>query len=152
MLANGGGQDVVITLIYFRLKDWAKKVRPYQKFTFVLLRDMFLPSFHGRGIRKKILSPHEVSECLTFVSSWGLRIFSCPTIVTRRLNTSSSISFPSSKLTIFLILFTKHIVIVFQIMDPNTWPNGCSLSWDASVQCALELYSTPWKKSNKRSK
>ena len=24
MLANGGGQDVVITFIYFRLKDWAK--------------------------------------------------------------------------------------------------------------------------------
>ena len=84
MLANGGGQDVVITFIYFRLKDWAEKVRPYQKFIFVLLRGMFLPSFHERGIRKKILSPHEASECLRFVSSWGIRIFSCPTIVTRR--------------------------------------------------------------------
>ena len=65
----------MITLIYFILKDWAKKVRPYQKFIFVLLRDMFLPSFHERGIRKKILSLHEVSECLRFVSSWGIRIF-----------------------------------------------------------------------------
>ena len=49
------------------------------------------------------------SEGLEFNSFWGLRIFLCPTLVTRR-KTSFSISLPSSKLTISLILFTYGFV------------------------------------------
>ena len=49
----------------------------------------------------KILSPHEESnsEGLRFDSSWGLRIFICPTLVTRR-KTSFLIPYRAQKLTI----------------------------------------------------
>ena len=43
------------------------------------------------------------SEDMRFDFSWGLRNFLCPTLVTRR-KTSFSVSLPSSKLTIPLIL------------------------------------------------
>ena len=55
------------------------------------------------------------SEGPSFNSSWGLRIFSLSTFMTRQ-KTSSSIFSPSSKLTISLILFTSWMILAFWLV------------------------------------
>ena len=57
------------------------------------------------------------SKGLRFDSSWGLRICLCPTVVTRRK--TSSISLPSSKVTISLILFTN--MVLSTLLIPAVW-------------------------------
>ena len=52
------------------------------------------------------------SEGLRFDSSWGLRFFLCPTLVTRR-KTSFFISLPSSRFTITLISIYKQNMFMF---------------------------------------
>ena len=68
----------------------------------VVNRGSCFSSYHERGIKdKKQLSPHEESNLMK-----TRNFFLCPMLVTRR-KTSSSISLPSSKLTISGLLYLR---------------------------------------------
>ena len=70
-------------------------------FSEVVNRGRCFSSCHERGTKEKNLSPHEESNLMETQN-----FFLCPMLVTRR-KTSSSVSLPSSKLTIFGLLYLR---------------------------------------------